>query len=366
MGVKSVAETPEGGSVPVETSLIESVTDELKRKAVSLRSEEPARFPTERALSERLGVSRQTIRTALRRLTAHGILERRQGSGTYVLPITRLRQLWLLRGTNTRTDNPYYAALAATLLDHLGREGVALRELTIDHLPNQPTEDPLVITGLPSREVWEAVSGVFAHRIALSRSPLITESTRIESDLHFVGYDSIRRLVELGHRNLVHLTRLDRHWLAVERSRGFGDGARDMGATAQIVACQLNWSSGYAVADSLVRDHIRGGEATAVVAANDFMACGLLSRLHELGVGVPEEVSIIGYDDIPLAAELNPGLATYRENDELLVSLIVDHAKRMCLTRGYRHQRILVPPTYIERGSVGPGPAAGRTLKSAT
>src|SRR6201999_430671 len=54
---------------------------------------------------------------------------------------------------------------------------------------------------------------------------------------------------------------------------------------------------------------LRSG-ATAVLAYNDLVAAGILSRLARLGVDVPEDLSVVGFDDIPLAAMLTPALTT--------------------------------------------------------
>jgi LacI family transcriptional regulator len=53
---------------------------------------------------------------------------------------------------------------------------------------------------------------------------------------------------------------------------------------------------------------------TAVVAANDSMAAGAIRALHQSGLSVPDDVSLVGYDDIPEAAYLLPALTTVRQN----------------------------------------------------
>lgn len=77
----------------------------------------------------------------------------------------------------------------------------------------------------------------------------------------------------------------------------------------EIIACE-NWSSG---AGYRAGQHIAANrEITAVFVANDQMSLGVLHALHEAGVRVPDDVSIVGFDDIPEAAHFLPALTTVR------------------------------------------------------
>ncbi|MFF3905840.1 substrate-binding domain-containing protein [Streptomyces sp. NPDC001848] len=85
----------------------------------------------------------------------------------------------------------------------------------------------------------------------------------------------------------------------------------------------------------------RAGDVTAVFAANDDMAIGLIRALTEAGLRVPEEVSVVGFDDIPVSACVNPPLTTVRQ--------LFDAVAREGL-------RLLVQA--IEKPDVGPAPPA--------
>jgi DNA-binding LacI/PurR family transcriptional regulator len=101
---------------------------------------------------------------------------------------------------------------------------------------------------------------------------------------------------------------------------------------------------------------IDSGQAfTAVFAANDQTALGLLRALHEHGRSVPDDVSVVGYDDIPEAAYLLPPLTTIRQDlnevgrrgVELLISLVAG-------TPTDRH--MVVAPELVVRASTAPPP----------
>jgi DNA-binding LacI/PurR family transcriptional regulator len=119
-------------------------------------------------------------------------------------------------------------------------------------------------------------------------------------------------LLALGHRTVWHVAG-PADWLeAQDRVRGW----REALAAAGMVApppLPGDWSarSGYAVGQLL-------GPATAVFAGNDQMALGVLRALHELGRRIPEDISVVGFDDIPEAAYFTPPLTTVRQRfDEI-------------------------------------------------
>lgn len=82
----------------------------------------------------------------------------------------------------------------------------------------------------------------------------------------------------------------------------------------------------------VLAERIAGGEVTAIFVGNDQIALGLILALHEAGLRVPEDVSIVGFDDIPEAGFFHPPLTTMRQNFaeterqriELVLSRIAD------------------------------------------
>jgi len=119
-----------------------------------------------------------------------------------------------------------------------------------------------------------------------------------------------RHLLELGHRDVVHLAGpLD--WIDA-RTRVVGWRAElEAAGVAPSAPIIGDWSAerGYDVGRTMVRE----GAPTAVFAANDQLALGLLHAFAEGGVAVPRDVSVVGFDDIAGAAHFNPPLTTVRQ-----------------------------------------------------
>jgi LacI family transcriptional regulator len=142
----------------------------------------------------------------------------------------------------------------------------------------------------------------------------------------------VDHLVALGHRELFHLSGPLEWWASRNRAAAF-DAALQKHGLVSAGSVEGNWSSasGYRAGVDLPLD--RG--ITAVVAANDQMALGLLRALAERGVSVPGDLSVTGFDDTPESAFYQPPLSTVRVDYErqgrmlmnrLLASINDDHA----------------------------------------
>ncbi|MGF6822180.1 DNA-binding LacI/PurR family transcriptional regulator [Microbacterium sp. ZKA21] len=116
------------------------------------------------------------------------------------------------------------------------------------------------------------------------------------------------RLLELGHAPVHHLAGPADSFAAAERERGWRETLLAAGIEPPAVV-RGDWSagSGHAAARSL-------GTASAVFCANDQMALGLLRALADAGHRVPEDVAVIGFDDVPDAANYRPPLTTIRQD----------------------------------------------------
>lgn len=146
------------------------------------------------------------------------------------------------------------------------------------------------------------------------RSPLI-----VSIDQYRGARSAVRHLVELGHTEILHVggprTALD----AMERVRGWRDelAAHGLVATTPVFG---DWSaaSGHRLGADLAVE-----PGMALFVGNDHMAIGILSALRARGLRVPEDVSVVGFDDVPEAGYLFPPLTTVRQDFHILGELIM-------------------------------------------
>lgn len=129
-----------------------------------------------------------------------------------------------------------------------------------------------------------------------------------------------RHLIELGHTRVLHIAGPPDAPDSIERVRGWSD---EMAANRLDVleVRHGDWSARSGHELGMALEEI--GPGTAVFAANDYMALGLVSALHARGLRVPEDVSIVGFDDVPEAGYLLPALTTVRQDFAALGGLIM-------------------------------------------
>ena len=164
---------------------------------------------------------------------------------------------------------------------------------------------------------------------------------------------AVEHLLALGHRRIAHLTGPAGNPLTRERARGFGEAlaAHGLGARPEWkVAGDYGFGSGHRAARSL----LAGGEPpTAVICDNDEMACGLVAEARVMGLAVPDDLSVIGFDDIELSAHVTPALTTVHQQR---VEIGAAAARMMlALLDGEEPDRLtVVPVELVPRDSAAP------------
>jgi DNA-binding LacI/PurR family transcriptional regulator len=146
--------------------------------------------------------------------------------------------------------------------------------------------------------------------ICLDRCPDGWNGDRITVDNTEGAYQAIHYLLELGHRRIAAITGQLHVTSAVERLKGFKRALREGGisiAPEYIQEGRFDRLSGYEKGLLLLQFSPR---PTAIFAANDLVALGVLAALRELGLRCPEDVSLVGFDDLELASFTNPALTT--------------------------------------------------------
>lgn len=124
--------------------------------------------------------------------------------------------------------------------------------------------------------------------------------------------EAARHLADLGHRQVAFISGLPTFRSSHERRRGFADGLAERGLTLDpryVVEGAYTYDSGVACARRLLA---MDTPPTAIFTGNDEMAAGVYTAAREAGVAIPEALSIVGYDDSPMAARLWPPLTSVR------------------------------------------------------
>ncbi|NMO55282.1 LacI family DNA-binding transcriptional regulator [Actinoplanes sp. TBRC 11911] len=176
----------------------------------------------------------------------------------------------------------------------------------------------------------------------------------VDTDQADGARQAVRHLLELGHRTVWHVTGPEASYAASRRAQAWREVLTDAGAPVPPIE-RGDWSalSGYAAGRRLAANP----DCTAIFAANDQMALGVLRALHESGRRVPQDVSVVGFDDIPDAAGYLPPLTTvhqdFAEVGRRCVHGLLSQIRDARVVPG----TVLVPTTLIERASTAPPPS---------
>jgi LacI family transcriptional regulator len=166
------------------------------------------------------------------------------------------------------------------------------------------------------------------------------------------GYLSTKHLLELGHQHIAFLSGP----LSLSSSLRCVEGYRNAMTEAvvriedQIVILteRTDIQAGY---DGMLDILKLNPRPTAVATFSDLMAAGALEAARHCGLAVPDELSIIGYDDIPLSSLLTPPLTTIKQNKDELGAIAMQLLLDEIHDPSHIHQQVQIPPTLVLRGS---------------
>ena len=281
------------------------------------------RIPTENELSVSMGVSRPTVRQALNLLEQEGRLTRVKGSGTYVSYAPE----------KDKEERPRIGLILSYFSDYLfpqvyeGIESVLREEgyeISVSVTRNRLNDEAMYLKGMLGRNV----SGLI---IEGTRSSFPNPNLRLYKEIrrrniptlfihnHYqnetfdsvemsdarAGYELTRILIQNGHTRIGGIFKYD-DWQGIERYRGFIECLSDFG-----IDFQEDWIRWYSTRDmeeklskkGLQRMYRRTKDCTAMILYNDEVAGSYMDFLKDRGLRVPEDISLVSFDDAGPAQE---------------------------------------------------------------
>ncbi len=221
----------------------------------------------------------------------------------------------------------------------------------LQHLMGQAIEGLIVIA--PQVRVFDAIARMSIDVPYVSLQSTAHTGHRVLSVDQIAGARmATRHLIDLGHREIIHLAG-PQDWIEAEaRMRGFLDeiDSADLPTYPPVLG---DWTAEFG--HYAGRELLRSREFTAVFAANDHMALGLLHAFRDAGIDVPRDICVVGFDDIPDARHFWPPLTTVRQDygeiGRRAVALLLGEVRDEAVAG---NDQIL--PELIVRGSTGPAP----------
>lgn len=199
----------------------------------------------------------------------------------------------------------------------------------------------------------------WVQQLSKTTVPTVLLDNYIEGNNHvgYVGTDSfegidlaVSHLHSLGHSKIAFLNGSKNSMVSEQRQQSFVTSLAKYGIEAKEELMEY----GYYVPDC-AKYHVPGfinNGATAIMCASDLIATGVCIELQKLGLKVPEDVSVVGFDDLPIASQLSPSLTTIRQDRTDLgksAFLLLDG-----LIHNITISKLLLRAKFIQRASTGP------------
>ena len=264
----------------------------------------------------------------------------------------------ILRGLEDALLPNGYVSIVASINGDIGREAI------VTAMMQSRNVDGLIL-GSVARED-DVVSELLGQGV-----PIVTLGRRVEDERvssvttdHDLGMrQALAHLTELGHRDIAHIAGPTELSTGADRLAAFRSAC--VAASVALPATRIVPASAYTIAEGerCARELVaRNTGCTAVVCANDRLAVGAIAAFRELGLDVPRDISVTGYNDMPMVDLLSPSLTTVRaplvQIGNRAASLLLDFLRESGPDRQARH--VVLPVELVIRESTRPPPTVTR------
>lgn len=236
------------------------------------------------------------------------------------------------------------------------------RELAyLEVLISRQVDGILLVSAGAHRTSLELINGYQKPVVMVDRTSSMDHVDEIYTDNYNGGLLATQYLLDLGHQRVACISGPSFLTPSADRVRGYKTALEQADIAVDeslILSGNFQHDSGYTACQALLEQPHR---PTAIFACNDLMAVGALCAIQEVGLRVPEDISVIGYDDIPLAAYTSPRLTTIaqpaQELGKLAAKKLLHRLENRTDGNGSVTDSYTVLPVHLkQRESCGPPP----------
>ncbi|ENF8746638.1 substrate-binding domain-containing protein [Vibrio fluvialis] len=188
--------------------------------------------------------------------------------------------------------------------------------------------------------------------VVMDWGPMLFASDKIQDNSLQGGYMATKHLIECGHKEIGCITGPLIRQQAQMRYEGYKRAILEAGLEINpkwIVEADFECEGGYEAMNKMIE---RGELPSAIFVSNDMMAMGAINAANEHGLSIPEDVSLIGYDDIHIAKFMSPALTTIHQPKYRLGKAAVETLLKKLDKETNEAQVVQLEPTLVVRKSV--------------
>lgn len=336
-------------------------------------------LPPERTLQDKLGISRATVRQAIKSLINDNLLKSVVGSGTFVLEPKQSPPHNTLVGVIVPDSNYsiYYPELVSSLSYSLREAGYRvdagihnerygkLSEISSSLLAQEAAAVVLVATNQQD--------GIDVLRQLRAKGVIVVLLTRylenfsdvdyIGADNRLVGIEATRHLIELGHTSILHIA-ASRTSTAYDRATGYVQAMQESGLTPKIFIAPDDLSPlppelmkyVMKVESTQLWNQVAQKEITGVFCFNDQYASWVQKEVRKLNLVIPRDFSLVSVDNMPYADFFDTPLTTFALPGEDIGNQAAALLLRRLQGETFPPQRVLLPARFIQRLSTAAPP----------
>ncbi|TKC92691.1 LacI family transcriptional regulator [Trinickia terrae] len=212
-----------------------------------------------------------------------------------------------------------------------------------------------VVAILPRESAWfDTLAAAHVPVVLIDQRGSLTNFPSISVDSYGGACLAVEHLAELGHRRIAFISGDETIEGVRDRRRAYSDTLGRLGLPQDpnlVVAGDLSQMRAFEAASDLL---CLAEPPTAIFAANDLSAFGVIAAVREAGLRVPDDVSVIGFDDIPMAAQVHPALTTVRQPFQQMARAAVNTLLASIAGTEAPAARITLPAELVVRASAGP------------
>lgn len=256
----------------------------------------------------------------------------------------------IMRGVDQALVHANYELMVYTTHRRAGKESLYVKTIA-----NGLTEGLLLVAPILQSTYLDALREQNFPYVLIDQADNTENSSVVDSTNWQGAYDATCHLAQLGHTRIAFITGSHAVQSAGDRLQGYQAALSDCNIPLKaelIVEGDFQHRSAYEAAKQLL-DKVNPGP-TAIFASNDLSAFGAMDAIRERGLRIPEDISIIGFDDIPQASLVYPKLTTVRQPLEQMgrvaVKMLLEHIENPSRPP----QRITLATELILRDSSGP------------